>query len=54
MGNIFEKVSTNKSAVLSSFTALSFICYLLYEFQEKKKFRQQLLHTLKNSQQINH
>lgn len=53
MGNIFEKVSANKSAVLSSVTALSFICYLLYEFQEKKKFRQHLLQALKNSKQIN-
>lgn len=50
MGNIFEKISSNKSAVISSVTALSFLCYLLYEFQEKKKFRRQLIQALKNPQ----
>lgn len=40
MGNIIDKISNNKTEILSAATFISVITYLIHEAQEKKKLRE--------------
>lgn len=43
MGNIIDKVSNNKTEILSAATFVSVVAYLIHEAIEKKKIREILL-----------
>lgn len=40
MGNIIDKISNNKTEILSAATFVSVVAYLINEAIEKKKFRE--------------
>ena len=42
MGNIIDKVSNNKTEIMSAATLISVVAYLIHEAQEKKKLREVL------------
>jgi len=42
MGNIIDKISNNKTEIMSAATLISVVAYLIHEAQEKKKLREVL------------